>query len=155
MTPPPQGHIVGNVTPAQAQTSTTTTTAAAAAAAAEQASNATHQQRAPVVFERNPAQGIRTVNHMEGNTHAELPAWRESEPPKGELMSPRMHDGKARYYCHKKTGGLCGGVCRAHKPSACRGLSKKDPPKPDKRSLKLANAMESVAQRHDDSSDSE
>ena len=95
-----------------------------------------------------------------GRPQQEKPAWMFQRPTEAELNKPKMWNGRQWWFCHKDTGGKCGGVYRVHKPHECRGSAQKKPMKSDKpsksdkthdgnnedqaRSLKLAKAMSTI-----------
>ena len=95
-----------------------------------------------------------------GKSQQEKPAWMFQRPAEAELKKPKMWNGRQWWFCHKDTGGKCGGVYRVHKPQECRGSAARKPPKADRsqrtektqdhneenqaRSLKLAKAMSTI-----------
>jgi len=91
---------------------------------------------------------------------AEKPSWFYKEPKEDEIHKPKMFNGKAWYYCGKKTGGKCDGQYRRHKPSDCEGKAHAFVPKEkkkteengnqDERKLKLAKAYEATLSANDE-----
>ena len=81
-------------------------------------------------------------------------------PTEVDLRKPKMWNGRQWWYCHKDTGGKCGGVHRVHKPQESRGSGLRKSPSSDKshrsdkphsntdknqsRSLKLTHAMSTI-----------
>ena len=81
------------------------------------------------------------------------------------LGNPKCGGGKKWWYCHKNTGGKCGGEYHRHKPNVCNGQARKagEIKKGDRnnvnategkgKKLKIAEALEVVVKS--DATDSE
>ena len=90
-------------------------------------------------------------------------------PPEDELHKPRMWNGNDWWYCHPDTGGKCDGQYRRHKPADCEGRafkgrfgnskrSAKEPTetsKVDDKRLKVAEALTTLVDDHDDENTSD
>ena len=59
---------------------------------------------------------------------AEKPVWlTQNKPPsKGKLKEARDWNGTDWWWCSEATGGKCNDCWRAHKPSQCCGLKRKE-----------------------------
>ena len=97
------------------------------------------------------------------------PNWMNQRPPEDELNKPRKWNGNEWWYCHPDTGGKCDGQYRRHKPSECEGRAfrgrfgnaKRAPketdgtPKDNDKRLKVAEALTTVVNDHDDENTSD
>ena len=105
---------------------------------------------------RDKSKGKRTNDQKKNNKKSFLPTWHKKPPKPEEMKKPREHNNKKWYWCCPETGGKCNGIWRTHKPEDCRGMMRKDDKKSgtkrpehnqanDKRALKLAKAMTTLA----------
>lgn len=97
------------------------------------------------------------------------PSWMNQRPPEDELRKPRKWNGNEWWYCHPDTGGKCNGQYRRHKPADCEGRafrgrfgnSKRpsketnDTSKDDEKRLKVAEALTTLVDDHDDENSSD
>ena len=105
---------------------------------------------------REESKGKRGNDRKKNDKKSFLPTWHKKPPKPEEMKKPREHNNKKWYWCCPETGGKCNGIWRTHKPEDCRGMMRKDDKKSgtkrpvkeqanDKRSLKLAKAMTTLA----------
>ena len=97
------------------------------------------------------------------------PNWMNQRPPEDELHKPRKWNGNEWWYCHPDTGGKCDGQYRRQKTSDCEGrafrgsfsnakrASKETDgtSKDNDKRLKVAEALATVVDDHDDENTSD
>jgi hypothetical protein len=79
------------------------------------------------------------------------PDWLANNVKPDPASTVNMHKGAPWYYCCQETGGKCGGQWRKHKPTDCKGISKREQERTanegsSNKKLKIMKALQAVSE---------